>query len=253
MNNLTEFSQPSAPSGDPYTEGERTSGILLPRSTWTARSARVCRSPAATASPSPTPGPTPITARSIPAWRGPWWSSRYRFADDGAAGVPASRCCAHRVSRQNQRRARSGAGDARRESPMDQQATAAHHEHPRSNWTELPPRSRIGRRDLIKLTAGAGRRLWCGGPGADPALGLHQPRRGGRAAGRARGPRQPRRPARHHPRGERDGGAGGGGDGDHAGLRGLLPRPDAAYPPGDTLRVNLVNNLETLPRGTAGG
>ena len=27
--NLTEFSQPSAPSGAPYTEGERTSGILL--------------------------------------------------------------------------------------------------------------------------------------------------------------------------------------------------------------------------------
>ena len=29
VNNLTEFSQPSAPSGDPYTDGERTSGILL--------------------------------------------------------------------------------------------------------------------------------------------------------------------------------------------------------------------------------
>ena len=31
MNNLTEASQPSAPSGDPYTDGERTSGILLPQ------------------------------------------------------------------------------------------------------------------------------------------------------------------------------------------------------------------------------
>jgi plastocyanin len=31
VNNLTESSQPSAPSGDPYTEGERTSGILLPQ------------------------------------------------------------------------------------------------------------------------------------------------------------------------------------------------------------------------------
>jgi plastocyanin len=31
VNNLTEFSQPSAPSGDPYTDGERTSGILLPQ------------------------------------------------------------------------------------------------------------------------------------------------------------------------------------------------------------------------------
>jgi plastocyanin len=31
VNNLTEASQPSAPSGDPYTEGERTSGILLPQ------------------------------------------------------------------------------------------------------------------------------------------------------------------------------------------------------------------------------
>jgi plastocyanin len=29
VNNLTEHSQPSAPSGDPYTDGERTSGILL--------------------------------------------------------------------------------------------------------------------------------------------------------------------------------------------------------------------------------
>ena len=29
VNNLTEPSQPSAPSGDPYTDGERTSGILL--------------------------------------------------------------------------------------------------------------------------------------------------------------------------------------------------------------------------------
>jgi plastocyanin len=29
VNNLTDFSQPSAPSGDPYTDGERTSGILL--------------------------------------------------------------------------------------------------------------------------------------------------------------------------------------------------------------------------------
>ncbi len=29
VNNLTEFSLPSAPSGDPYTDGERTSGILL--------------------------------------------------------------------------------------------------------------------------------------------------------------------------------------------------------------------------------
>jgi plastocyanin len=29
VNNLTELSQPSAPSGDPYTAGERTSGILL--------------------------------------------------------------------------------------------------------------------------------------------------------------------------------------------------------------------------------
>jgi plastocyanin len=29
VNNLTEFSQPSAPSGDPYVDGERTSGILL--------------------------------------------------------------------------------------------------------------------------------------------------------------------------------------------------------------------------------
>ena len=29
VNNLTEFSQPSALSGDPYTDGERTSGILL--------------------------------------------------------------------------------------------------------------------------------------------------------------------------------------------------------------------------------
>jgi plastocyanin len=31
VNNLTEFSQPSHPSGDPYTEGPRTSGILLPQ------------------------------------------------------------------------------------------------------------------------------------------------------------------------------------------------------------------------------
>jgi len=31
VNNLTEASQPSAPSGDPYTDGERTSGILLPQ------------------------------------------------------------------------------------------------------------------------------------------------------------------------------------------------------------------------------
>jgi plastocyanin len=31
VNNLTEFSQPSAPSGDPYVDGERTSGILLPQ------------------------------------------------------------------------------------------------------------------------------------------------------------------------------------------------------------------------------
>ena len=29
VNNLTESSQPSAPSGDPYVDGERTSGILL--------------------------------------------------------------------------------------------------------------------------------------------------------------------------------------------------------------------------------
>jgi plastocyanin len=29
VNNLTEASQPSAPSGDPFTDGERTSGILL--------------------------------------------------------------------------------------------------------------------------------------------------------------------------------------------------------------------------------
>jgi plastocyanin len=31
VNNLTEASQPSAPSGDPFTDGERTSGILLPQ------------------------------------------------------------------------------------------------------------------------------------------------------------------------------------------------------------------------------
>lgn len=31
VNNLTDFSQPSASSGDSYTEGERTSGILLPQ------------------------------------------------------------------------------------------------------------------------------------------------------------------------------------------------------------------------------
>jgi len=31
VNNLTEASQPSASSGDPYTDGERTSGILLPQ------------------------------------------------------------------------------------------------------------------------------------------------------------------------------------------------------------------------------
>jgi plastocyanin len=31
VNNFTEYSQPSAPSGDPYTDGERTSGILLPQ------------------------------------------------------------------------------------------------------------------------------------------------------------------------------------------------------------------------------
>jgi plastocyanin len=29
VNNLTDLSQPSVPSGDPYTNGERTSGILL--------------------------------------------------------------------------------------------------------------------------------------------------------------------------------------------------------------------------------
>ena len=29
MNTFTEFSLPSAPSGDPYTAGSRTSGILL--------------------------------------------------------------------------------------------------------------------------------------------------------------------------------------------------------------------------------
>jgi plastocyanin len=29
VNNFTEFSQPSAPSGDPYVDGSRTSGILL--------------------------------------------------------------------------------------------------------------------------------------------------------------------------------------------------------------------------------
>ena len=31
VNNLTAASQPSAPSGDPYIDGERTSGILLPQ------------------------------------------------------------------------------------------------------------------------------------------------------------------------------------------------------------------------------
>jgi hypothetical protein len=31
VNTFTEFSQPSAPSGDPYTDGERTSGLLLPQ------------------------------------------------------------------------------------------------------------------------------------------------------------------------------------------------------------------------------
>jgi plastocyanin len=31
VNNLTDHSQPLVPSGDPYTEGERTSGILLPQ------------------------------------------------------------------------------------------------------------------------------------------------------------------------------------------------------------------------------
>jgi plastocyanin len=31
VENLTAASQPSAPSGDPYTDGERTSGILLPQ------------------------------------------------------------------------------------------------------------------------------------------------------------------------------------------------------------------------------
>jgi plastocyanin len=31
VNNLTEFSQPSAPSGEPYSDGARTSGILLPQ------------------------------------------------------------------------------------------------------------------------------------------------------------------------------------------------------------------------------
>ena len=31
VNNFTAFSQPSAPSGDSYTDGERTSGILLPQ------------------------------------------------------------------------------------------------------------------------------------------------------------------------------------------------------------------------------
>jgi hypothetical protein len=31
VNNLTEASQPSAPSGQPYADGERTSGILLPQ------------------------------------------------------------------------------------------------------------------------------------------------------------------------------------------------------------------------------
>ncbi len=31
VNNLTASSQPSAPSGDPYVDGERTSGILLPQ------------------------------------------------------------------------------------------------------------------------------------------------------------------------------------------------------------------------------
>jgi len=31
VNNLTEASQPSAPSGEPYADGERTSGILLPQ------------------------------------------------------------------------------------------------------------------------------------------------------------------------------------------------------------------------------
>jgi plastocyanin len=31
VNSFTEFSQPSHPSGDPYTEGPRTSGILLPQ------------------------------------------------------------------------------------------------------------------------------------------------------------------------------------------------------------------------------
>jgi len=31
VNNFTAFSQPSARSGDPYTDGERTSGILLPQ------------------------------------------------------------------------------------------------------------------------------------------------------------------------------------------------------------------------------
>ena len=67
VNNLTEASQPSAPSGDPYTDGERTSGILLTRSTWTRRSALAFPLRAATASPSRTPGPTPTSAPSIPA------------------------------------------------------------------------------------------------------------------------------------------------------------------------------------------
>jgi hypothetical protein len=31
VNNFTENSEPSAPSGDPYIDGERTSGILLPQ------------------------------------------------------------------------------------------------------------------------------------------------------------------------------------------------------------------------------
>jgi plastocyanin len=31
VNSFTEFSEPSAPSGDPYVDGERTSGILLPQ------------------------------------------------------------------------------------------------------------------------------------------------------------------------------------------------------------------------------
>src|SRR5215213_2340850 len=222
-----------------------------PRSTWTRRSARVCRLRAATASPSPTPGPTPITARSTPAWKGPWSSSRHRLRDDGAGdGAPATDAALTGVPRQNRHRARSSAGEARRESPMDQTPQPLIANTRARIGRSSHPRAVIGRRDLIKLSAGAGvaavgvagrglilpwvptSRAAAGEPLVEPEVRASRdgvldtaltcsvmsvPVAGGTAIMRV--------------------------------YEGTLPGPTLRIRPGDTLRINLVNNLEALPAG----